>query len=252
MPLKEMLVKSVSKPVLAFCVGQLVYEVAVEVEKKVLVSLKRGQSCPASIKVEPMNLLDCMKDDNRLDTMLLRHVAAGVEASRGHQHVSMALDKDNVGGLSVQSSVFVYGDNTAVMACPQVVRGEGLDVTCCLAVKKSSVSTDLPQGWWCINPPLASRKLPHTGIHHRSCLKQLFFCGRSLIFYCFCPFQVVSTIDFPFELEDKTPRCVAAKAISSRHRLWLQRHTESGKRDGWRPRQRLRQCITKRLCGNSG
>ena len=57
--------------------------------------------------------------------------------------------------------------------------------------------------------------------------------------------KVCSTAEMPAEATEMSTRGPVAAAISSRHRLWLSRHTTFGKRDGWRPRPRHRAASAK-------
>ena len=60
-----------------------------------------------------------MKVPHRLDAVLLNHVMSGVELSRTFEHVSVAVDKGNVTGQSLQAGAICWPSNEAVIAVPQ-------------------------------------------------------------------------------------------------------------------------------------
>ena len=59
------------------------------------------------MKVRPVNVTACVDDLSRLNSVLLKHVRAGVEATMGAHTLSTAFDKTNVGGIRLQAGVTV-------------------------------------------------------------------------------------------------------------------------------------------------
>ena len=61
----------------------------------------------------------CLQSPARLDAMLLRHVLPSHAACRGQRVLSMAVDKANCGGISLQAGCIVTSSGFAMVACPQ-------------------------------------------------------------------------------------------------------------------------------------
>lgn len=120
MPLDSLLLKVVAVGGLVALAAQLFWHVAQWVELCVWQSLLRGQTERLSIKAYYMDAAAALGVPHRLDSLILRHVVASIEATRGQVHMSMTVDKANVGGIQLQVGVMVLGDNRSIMACPQV------------------------------------------------------------------------------------------------------------------------------------
>lgn len=118
--LNDLLMRVVSVDGLQGLASQLFWYVAQWVELCVWQSLHRGQSNEVEFKASFIDLAATLKSPSALGSMLLRHVVSGIEATRGRVHLSFAVDKANVGGISLHVGVFFLGDNRAIMACPQV------------------------------------------------------------------------------------------------------------------------------------
>ena len=70
-------------------------------------------------KLRPVDVMACVDDVSRLNSVLLKHVRAGVEATMGAHTLSIAFDKANVGGIGLQADVIVIPSNYAIFCCPQ-------------------------------------------------------------------------------------------------------------------------------------
>lgn len=121
--LDDLILKVVSVSGLVALAAQPFWYIAQWVELCVWHSLRRGQSHRLAIKVSYADAEAALRVPHRFDAMILRHVVASIEATRGHTHLSLAVDKAKVGGIQLQVGVFVLGDNRSMMACPQVVVG---------------------------------------------------------------------------------------------------------------------------------
>lgn len=67
------------------------------------------------------NPMSCIGEPDALNSMLLRHVLAGVQASDAFSSLSLASDKASVCGLTLDAGAFVFPDNSCSVAVPQVL-----------------------------------------------------------------------------------------------------------------------------------
>ena len=85
-----------------------------------MLSLNKGKGNPGALCLTAISAADALKSDHGLQFMLLKHVLASVESTRGATNLSMCTDKSNVGGLSLQVSASCL-DGSSCVACPQVL-----------------------------------------------------------------------------------------------------------------------------------
>ena len=119
MPLITILMRTRCNHELQSLHNQLVWQVGVELERTITLSLELG--CHKDgLDVKPMSITDHLAKPHRLDRFLLRHVLAGVAYGEGKRTTSMCVDKANVCMMNLQGGVIVYPvGNACTILCPQ-------------------------------------------------------------------------------------------------------------------------------------
>ena len=122
-PLYLLMVASAGCQLLASFFGQLMWQLGQALEKAAFTALKTGSQHQHAIAAAYTNLHALMKRPASLNSYLMKYVMSSISATAGWRSCSMAVDKANVGGMSLQSGAFVLPDNTALVAVPQAFRG---------------------------------------------------------------------------------------------------------------------------------
>lgn len=120
--LSAMLEATVAQTTTVSLFGQLVWQTSYMLERACYVALRKGPVHDDGVQVKSCDIMQVIERPLRLNNELLRVVLSGVAASEGHRNISIACDKANVGGLSLQSGVVVLETNQALLAPPQARR----------------------------------------------------------------------------------------------------------------------------------
>ena len=101
---------------------QLITQVAAKVEQGIYLSLCPSDKWPSPrIACSFATVLDTMDSPNKLNNHLLRHVYAGVEASRAFLNIGLCNDKASVSGVTLDAGGFVLPNNQCDIAFPQAL-----------------------------------------------------------------------------------------------------------------------------------
>ncbi|CAK0820493.1 unnamed protein product [Prorocentrum cordatum] len=100
--------------------NQVVWACARQIEMYAQGALKKGTDKEAPLQVEVAPLIDIAWCRERLDQELQKHLHACKCASASLRNFTVATDKANVGGPSLQNSVVVLPDGQALVLPPQV------------------------------------------------------------------------------------------------------------------------------------
>lgn len=131
--------------------NQLQWAVASWMDLCCMTVLRHGPPTALALSIRTEDLSEVIKDRSRLDRLLVSHVAAGKEATRGTHFLHITSDKANVGGIQLSSSFIVLGmSNQCIMCCPQVVRVVSVPAGSLTAQAKFSGGPRLVFRGWCI------------------------------------------------------------------------------------------------------
>lgn len=99
--------------------AQVVWALSRKLELVTLTSLRRGLPAEAPLQVRVAPLIDVAWHRQRLDQEISKHLVACRHLSTGLRNFSIPTDKANVGGPSLQNSIVVLADGSALVQAPQ-------------------------------------------------------------------------------------------------------------------------------------
>lgn len=99
---------------------QLLWAISLKLEYKVMCALKRGAPATSSLQVEVGAIVNLSWNVRRMDQELRKHLASCRRLTAGHLNFTFATDKASVGGPSLQNTLVVLANGSALLQAPQV------------------------------------------------------------------------------------------------------------------------------------